>query len=116
MVNEANKQGLSVRRNRSRGLDIDSWKGEAERETKALPSYARQAKDEEMRKMADRIQARAIRRCGELLKTYDGRGRDRSKSRGTPTSASQRKAADRAGLSKGQQVTAVRLAKIAQQE
>ena len=32
-----------------------------------MASYARQAQDDELRRMADRIQARAIRRCGELL-------------------------------------------------
>jgi hypothetical protein len=37
VVNEADRQGLSVKRNRSRGLDIHSWKVEAERETKAKP-------------------------------------------------------------------------------
>ena len=34
----------------------------------ALASYAKRAGDDELRKFADRIQARAIRRCGELLK------------------------------------------------
>ena len=36
-----------------------------------MASYARQAKDESLRKQADRIQARAIRRCGELLKQIE---------------------------------------------
>src|SRR5579859_1412886 len=34
----------------------------------AMASYARQAKDDSLRVMAVRIQARAERRCGELLK------------------------------------------------
>ena len=34
----------------------------------ALASYARQSKDESLTKMSQRIQARAIRRAGELLK------------------------------------------------
>jgi len=34
----------------------------------ALSSYARQSKDTALRNMADRIQARAVRRCGELLR------------------------------------------------
>src|SRR2546425_925580 len=38
---------------------------------RALASYARQAKDETLQKHATRIQARAIRRCGELLKEFD---------------------------------------------
>ncbi len=36
-----------------------------------MGSYARQAKDDSLRKMADRIQARAIRRCGELLRQIE---------------------------------------------
>jgi|HubBroStandDraft_6_1064221.scaffolds.fasta_scaffold738406_2 hypothetical protein len=36
----------------------------------ALASYARQAKDNELRAMAGRIQARAVRRCGELLAEF----------------------------------------------
>lgn len=51
----------------SRLDECQSWAGKAE----ALASYARQAKDEQLRKMADRIQARAIRRCGELLKQVE---------------------------------------------
>ena len=39
------------------------WANKAE----ALASYAKQAQDDELRKTADRIQDRAIRRCGELL-------------------------------------------------
>jgi hypothetical protein len=34
----------------------------------ALASYARQAKDRSLGVMAERIHARAVRRCGELLK------------------------------------------------
>jgi hypothetical protein len=41
----------------------------------ALASYARQSQDETLLKMAVRIQARAIKRCGELLKTYQAPGR-----------------------------------------
>ena len=44
--------------------ECQSWADKAE----AMASYARQAKDDSLRKMADRIQARAIRRCGELLR------------------------------------------------
>lgn len=56
---------------------------------------------------------RAIRRCGELLKQFDGRGGDRSKSDATDTFAlTQSKAAADAGLSKRQQVTAVRVANV----
>jgi hypothetical protein len=43
--------------------ECQKWAKKAE----ALASYAKQANDTALRKMADRIQARAIRRCGELL-------------------------------------------------
>lgn len=76
----------------------------------ALASYAKQAKDEQLQKYAERIRARAIRRCGELLKqvepskggqpTHDGGGISRTKA-----------AAD-AGLSERQKVTALRVASI----
>jgi hypothetical protein len=44
--------------------ECQDWADKAE----ALTSHARQANDDELRHMADRIQARAIRRVGELLK------------------------------------------------
>ncbi len=63
-----------------------------------------------------RIQSRAVRRCGELLREFDARGGDRKseiKSVGTDTfDMSQREAAEQAGLSKRQQVTAVRVANV----
>lgn len=43
--------------------ECKDWADKAE----ALASYARQSKDDSLRKMADRIQARAIRRMGQLL-------------------------------------------------
>jgi hypothetical protein len=36
----------------------------------ALASYARQAEDDTLRKLADRIQARAVRRGGQIQKTF----------------------------------------------
>jgi hypothetical protein len=77
-----------------------------------LASYAKQADDETLRKLADRIQARAVRRCGELLKTYDGRGGDRSKKVGALPSASQKEMAKKSGISPNQAKTAVRVANI----
>lgn len=47
------------------------------------PSYAKQSKDDSLRKMADRIQARAIRRCGEMLKAEQAR-LDRAEHSGRP--------------------------------
>lgn len=89
--------------------ECKDWADKAE----ALASYAKQADDDTLRKHADRIQARAIRRCGELLKQFDGRGGDRSKSDGAVISApTQRQAAEGAGISERQRVTAVRVANV----
>lgn len=75
----------------------------------ALASYAKQADDETLYNTAIRIRARAIRRCGELLKTYDGKGNNQHSAVSDTT---QREAAKDARLSKRQQVTAVRVANI----
>lgn len=83
----------------------------------ALASYARQSQDEELEKLAKRIRSRAIRRCGELLKMFDGRSENAKKQSGVdPTLISQREAAERAGLSKDQQVQAVRMANIPEEQ
>ena len=44
--------------------ECQNWADKA----KALASYAKQSDDQGLRKLATRIQARAIRRCSELLK------------------------------------------------
>jgi len=89
--------------------ECQQWADKAE----ALASYARQANDTTMRKLADRIQARAIRRAGELLKQYDARG-DHLKIEGTHNS--QKQAATDAGLSEYQTATAVRVANVPEEE
>ena len=43
----------------------------------AIASYARQADDFELENYAKRIRARAVRRCGELLRAFDARGGNR---------------------------------------
>lgn len=88
---------------------IDECQGWADK-AQALASYARQAKEDELRKMADRIQARAVQRAGELLKELDGRG-DHRRTVGTHGS-SQRDAAAEAGMSEHQQLQAVRVANV----
>jgi hypothetical protein len=45
----------------------------------AIASYARQVDDYELEHCARRIRLRALRRMGEMLKGYDGRGGDRSR-------------------------------------
>ncbi len=90
--------------------ECKDWADKAE----ALASYAKQSSDDGLRKMATRIQARAIRRCGELLREFDAKGKrtDLELSGGAPTKLSQREAAEGAGLSKDQQVAAVRVANV----
>ena len=90
---------------------IDECKDWADK-ADAMRSYARVSDDKILFNLATRIRARAIRRCGELLAEYDGRGGDRSKSGGAPTSASKRNVAAAAGMSKDQQNTASRVAKV----
>jgi len=75
----------------------------------ALASYARMADDDSLRKLADRIQARAVRRCGELLKQFDARGAHMKRD---ATGPSQRTMAGAAGISERQAKTAVRVANI----
>lgn len=94
----------------SRIDECQQWANKAE----ALASYAKQAKDESMRKMAERIQARAIRRCGELLRQIERPeqgGRPKENGAGTHT-VSRRQAAEEAGLSRHQQIQATRVANI----
>jgi hypothetical protein len=90
---------------------IDECKNWADR-AQALASYARQANDDSLRVMAVRIQARALRRAGELLKQIPpapGARTDLQPHDGTVTRL---KAAASAGLSDRQRVTALRVASI----
>jgi hypothetical protein len=83
----------------------------------ALASYAKQADDTTLHDFAVRISSRAIKRCGELLQTFQSPGGRPSKtSDGADTSFSQRDAAQQAGLSKRQEVTAVRVANVPAEE
>lgn len=85
---------------------IDECKDWADK-AQAMASYARQAKDETLRRLADRIQARASRRCGELLKQIaPARGHENGSA---PTRSG---VAEEAGLSEHQRKTALRVASI----
>jgi len=75
----------------------------------ALASYARQANDDTLLKTAMRIQGRATRRAGELLKEIDTASGARTDLRQAPTRGS---AAADAGLSEHQAKTAVRVANV----
>jgi hypothetical protein len=89
--------------------ECKDWSDKAQ----ALASYARQSADEELEKMSKRIRARAIRRCGELLKLFDGRGNNApNQSSDKPTLISKNEMGESVGLSKDQQVQANRIANI----
>lgn len=96
----------------SRIDECKDWANKAE----ALASYARQSKDDSLRKMADRIQARAIRRCGELLKQVEQKqGANQNIQDGAvPKVLTRTDAAQEAGLSERQRKTALRVANIPQ--
>lgn len=85
------------------------WASKAE----ALASYARQAEDDTLRRYADRIQARAIRRCGELLKAIEARPGTRTDLQPDTGAHTRSDAAREAGLSKHQKDTALRVANVA---
>lgn len=94
--------------------ECQDWADRAE----ALASYAKQAQDEELRKMADRIQARAIRRCGELLTQIKSASQanlvqNRSdRKEGAHPSVTRTGIAREAGLSDHQRKQAVRIARV----
>jgi hypothetical protein len=87
-------------------VDLDEckkWKDQAA----AVASYAKQANDETLFAYAQRIKARAIRRCGELLKQIEpARGHENGSA---PTRSG---TAKDAGLSERQRKTALRVASV----
>ena len=80
-----------------------------------LPGERRNAATDTLRKMADRIQARAIDRCGELLKAIEP-GKPGPRSVGASPPISRAQAARDAGLSRDQRHTALRVASIPRDE
>lgn len=84
----------------------------------ALASYAKQADDHELERMAQRIRSRAIRRAGELIKQIEPQhGANQNISAGGHTKVLTRDGAAReAGMSKHQQVQAIRVANIPERE
>ena len=94
--------------------ECQTWANKAE----AMASYARQANDDALRIMCDRIQARAIRRCGELLREIrQGQGaRDGKRQDGDDPPLTRTQAATNAGLSERQRKTALRVANIPEDE
>jgi hypothetical protein len=98
-------------------VKIDECKDWADK-AEAMASYARQANDDAMHKMADRIQARAIRQCGKLLKEIEsatGAHLPNVKREGAlPVGRAQ--AAEDAGLSEHQRKQALRVANVPEAE
>lgn len=95
----------------SRIDECQQWADKAE----AMASYARQSKDDTLRKMADRIQARAIRRCGELLRQIPvdhDRGNQHRQREGDYPQPTRTEAATAAGMSEHQRKTALRVAAV----
>src|SRR6516165_7069055 len=90
-----------------------AWANKAE----TLASYARQAHDDEMRKMADRIQARALKRCGELLREIEpSRGANQHIRAGALPKVTRTLMATNAGLSEHHRKTALRVANVPEAE
>lgn len=86
--------------------ECKEWASKAE----ALASYARQMNDTTMREMADRIQARAIRRAGELVEQVPPAANQHPAGEGGHTGRFS--AARDAGLSRHQTVQALRVARV----
>lgn len=83
----------------------------------ALASYALQAKDDSLRVMAVRIQARAERRCGELLKQIPRADQGtRYGQVATVPPVTRTQVATNAGLSDRQRKTALRIANVPEQD
>lgn len=87
--------------------------------TEALATYAKMAEDDFLRAMADKIQARAVRRMGEILKEIDGstRNKDVFAPLGKEGSLrTQKEVAHSAGISEHQRKQAVRIANVSAEQ
>jgi hypothetical protein len=82
----------------------------------ALAAYARQADDLELEDYARRIRARAVRRLGELLREYDGRGRRKTETPLKISIPSRAEAAEAAGISPHKVNVAARIASIPREQ
>jgi hypothetical protein len=65
-----------------------------------------------LRQLSDRIQGRAVRRAGELLKQFNGKGHNQHTEHYEGALITQKHAADAAGMSDHQRVQAVRVANV----
>src|SRR6266849_5225483 len=84
----------------------------------ALASYAMQSKNDELEKMAMRIRARAIQRCGELLKEVESAGGANlpNVGGGDAPAIGRFATAKFAGLARDQTVAALRVANVPKDE
>lgn len=95
--------------------ECKQWTKKAE----ALASYARQAQDATLLDAATKIQRRAWKRAGELLRQIEPKQGARTDKRSIPgntTLQTRKDAAMRAGLSKNQKDQALRLAAIPEEQ
>ncbi len=91
---------------------VDECQGWADKAA-ALASYAKQAKDDQLKKLAQRIQDRAVRRCGELLKQVPAaHGANQNIQEGDHPNVTRSSVAASAGLTEHQAKTALRVASI----
>jgi hypothetical protein len=98
-------------------VDVDECYAWADKAA-ALASYAKQAKDDSLQKMAMRIHGRAVRRAGELLREIPpapGERTDRPRYGTVPRFTRTQAAAD-AGLSERRRKTAIAIAGIGADE
>ena len=82
----------------------------------AMASYAKQSKDDDLLKMATRIKARAIRRCGELLKLVEPAANHHGNSTRSGDAPTRKQAMSDAGLSLDQGKRAINVANIDEDE
>ena len=90
--------------------DLDECKDWSDKAA-ALASYAKQAEDDTLLRMATRIKARATRRAGELLQQIQPQSGARTDLRSAPAQG-RGEVAREAGLSERQQKTALRIASV----
>jgi hypothetical protein len=102
---EAAKQALAA------CADLDECKDWADKAA-ATAAYARMADDRTLFNYAHRIQARAVRQIGELIKLIPSAQGQRPPNGGAPIKSLKEQARIAAGLSKDQVNTAVRVANI----
>ena len=103
------RNAVAALRQCARVDECADWANKAQ----ALAGYARMAKEDELFRLATRVRARAIRRCGELLVEIKdiNRGRPKILDGGVPN-LTRTRAAQEAGLSERQRKTALRVAEI----